>query len=136
MEPVNVLDPKGLEINIKNKKWHLIFNVRVTNQIQSHYDEYIVDFINNMKHTKTWYEKLAYTYKALLDEEVKMHNEDYPHDKWEEISDIYIQTRFITSYNAEALTRVIVAAFNGQQLVENTDPNAQSVETETKSTTK
>lgn len=132
---MKILKPQGEEFIFDNKKRRLLFNINTINEIQEHFDMYIVDVLNALVNPENadrdWYNKLAYILTVLLNEDIRLHNEDCPNDKWEEISIEFVKSRVITNKNSGLIAISIIKAFSADipESEEEDDPNLMSGQT-------
>ena len=116
---MRILRPVGEEIQIDDKVRHLLFNINVIDEIQEHYDEYIVDVINSLfnnkdkKKQKQSYSTMVYILLTLLNEDVRLHNKRNPQDMWEELTEEFLKEEVVTNETSMTISLLILKAFNG-----------------------
>lgn len=134
---MRILKPVGEKFEFDDKVRHLLFNVNVIDEIQEHYDEYIVDVLNSMLDSKSkenqrnCYKKIAYILSVLLKEDIRLHNKNHPEDQWEEITEEYIKEEILTNNNSGIIAMAIIKAFSGTmpQDEDEDDPNLNTGQT-------
>lgn len=109
------LNPKGIKINFDNKERHLLYTLNVIDQIQNHYDMAINEVMNLLYGTepdsrKKSYSMLRYIITVLVNEDVTIHNESSPDDKWESVSENYIG-RHVTLHNVGEVSLAVIKAY-------------------------
>jgi len=127
---MRILMPIGEEIEFDDKKRHLLFNINVIDEIQEHFDMYIVDAINSVfseTDKKGGYNRLSYILLVLLNEDVRMHNRKSPNDQWCLITEDFINSELLTNDTAKVFTGLILKSFNGSlPKVDKQTPNVKS----------
>jgi len=130
---VRILKPVGEEIDFDGKTRHLLFNINVIDDIQEHFDMYIVDVLNSVFETenkeiqKKSYDTLSYILTSLLNEDVRMHNKNNTEDQWDEITEEYIKEELLTNGTSMVLGSLVLKSFNGSlPKTEEDDPNQKT----------
>ena len=125
---MRILKPIGEEIEFDEKARHLLFNVNVIDEIQDHFDMHIIDALNLMfSADKNEYDTIAYILTVLLNEDVRLHNKNFPTEQWENITEEFIKEEVLTNGTGKIISILIVKAFNGDlPKSEEDDPNAKS----------
>lgn len=134
---MRILKPIGEELEFDGKVRHLLFNINVIDEIQEHYDMYIVDTINsifdntNKENQKKSYNTLAYILTVLLNEDVRLHNKKNPKDTWDKVTEEYLKEEVLTAETSARLSILMLNAFNGNlpKSEEDDDPNQKSERT-------
>lgn len=130
---MRILKPQGIEIEFDDKKRHLLFNVNVIDEVQEKYDDYIVNILNslfdkeNNYNSRNAYNKLSFILLTLLNEDVRLHNKNNPDDKWEPITEDFINSELLTNDTSASLSILVLQSFNGTlPKSEDEDPNQAS----------
>lgn len=126
--------PVGEEIDFDGKTRHLLFNVNVIDDIQEHFDMYIVDVLNSLfkiddtAAQRGAFDTLSYVLTVLLNEDIRMHNKKYSSDQWDEITEEYIKEELLTNSTSAILASLVLKSFNGTLPPKNEedDPNQKS----------
>jgi hypothetical protein len=130
---VRILKPVGEEIEFDSKVRHLLFNVNVIDDVQEHFDMYIVDVLNYIFEVedkdvqRKSYDTLSYVLSSLLNEDVRIHNKNNPSDQWEEITEDFIKEEVLTNGNSPVFASLVLKSFNESlPKHEEDDPNQKS----------
>ena len=131
---MRILKPEGIEIEFDDKKRHLLFNLNVIDAVQEKYDGYIIDIldsISNNTDNRNAYGKISYILYALLNEDTEIHNSKFPDDKWDQITEEYINRTLLTNETMAIYIPLIFASFNGSlpKNEDDDDPNRKSGKT-------
>lgn len=130
---MRILKPVGEEIEFDSKVRHLLFNVNVIDDVQEHFDMYIVDVLNSIFEVedkdvqRKSYDTLSYVLSSLLNEDVRIHNKNNPSDQWEEITEDFIKEEVLTNGNSPVFASLVLKSFNESlPKHEEDDPNQKS----------
>lgn len=133
---MRILKPVGEELELDGRKYNLIFNVNVIDQLQETYDMAIVDILNSMfpkngdeKEVKmNSYKKVAYIAQVLINENIKLHNKENE-EKWEPITCEYI-AEMLDNITTIKLALLMLKSFNGtNSKSETNEKNVKSEQT-------
>ncbi|MBQ3603950.1 MAG: hypothetical protein IJA02_08930 [Clostridia bacterium] len=91
-------------ITIGDKTYDISFTLNVIDEIQGKYGG-----LNNLADVVEKTSELKWLIALLVNEAIEEHNEDYPDDIWEKVTESYIGRR-IDSFNLNTVTKSIFAA--------------------------
>lgn len=131
---MRILKPEGIPFTFDDKDRRLLFTIDAIDAIQEKYNEYIVDIINslidieNKDAQRRAYNRTAYILYVLWNQDVEIHNEEHPEDKWQYISEEYIRKRILNNTNVGMAILAIINAFNEgmPKSEDDDDPNLKS----------
>lgn len=133
---MRILKPVGEEIDFDGKVRHLLFNVNVIDEIQEHFDMYIVDVLNSMFKVddkaaqRSAFDTLSYVLTVLLNEDARIHNKNNPADQWDEITEEFIKGELLTNSTTVTIGLLVLESFNGSISKKGEDdPNQKSGQT-------
>lgn len=130
---MRILKPVGVEIELDDKPRKLLFTVDIIDEVQNHYDMYVVDVLNSIfsseskENMRDAYNKVSFIFTLLLNGDVKRHNKDNPGDIWNEITEEWIRSEWLTNSNVAIFGGLILKAFNESlPKSDDEDPNQKS----------
>lgn len=127
------LRPKGIEINIDDKPRRLLFTLNAIDELQEEYELPIPEIIAKVFDTDAGkleaYKHLKKIITILLNNDVEIHNEENPGDKWEFVTERYVGNR-LTIDNigiiSEAMLIAFTRSFPKKHEDDDDDPNRKS----------
>ena len=91
-------------ITIGGKTYNISFTLNVIDEIQAKYGD-----LNKLADVVGKTSELKWLITVLVNEAIEEHNEDYPDEKWDMVTESYIGRR-IDSFNLNSFTKAIFAA--------------------------
>lgn len=127
------LRPKGIEINIDDKPRRLLFTLNAIDELQEEYELPIPEIIAKVFDTDAGkleaYKHLKKIITTLINNDVEIHNEENPGDKWEFVTERYVGNR-LTIDNigiiSEAMLIAFTRSFPKKHEDDDDDPNRKS----------